>query len=84
MPEDVLMVARRIYTIQLKATRSPLDISRIFPDYEGVKEIRSEDGFYKYVVGEYKTYEEAKKAIEPIMEDFEDAFVREINIFRQK
>ena len=54
MPENVLMVARRIYTIQLKATRNPLDISRIFPNYEGVKEIKAEDGLFKYV-GEYKT-----------------------------
>ncbi|MDY0099141.1 MAG: OmpA family protein [Bacteroidales bacterium] len=84
MPEDVLMVARRIYTIQLKATRNPLDISRIFANYDGVKEIRSEDGFYKYVFGEYKTYAEAKEAIKPVLEEFEDAFVREINIFREK
>ena len=29
-------------------------------------------------------HEEAKEAIKPILEDFEDAFVREINVFREK
>jgi outer membrane protein OmpA-like peptidoglycan-associated protein len=68
-----------IYTIQLKATRTPLNISKIFPGYEGVREIRSDDGFYKYVYGEYSSISKARAALVQIKEDFDDAFIREIS-----
>ena len=83
-PEDKPAVTRRVYTIQLKATRSPLDISEIFPGYEGVREIKADDGFYKYVYGEYPTLARAKAALAPVLKDFDDAFIREINILVNK
>ena len=70
----------RVYTIQLKATRNPLDISKVFPGYEGVREIKAEDGFYKYVYGEFTSITNAKAVLLPVLKDFDDAFVREINI----
>lgn len=77
---DKPAVTKRVYTIQLKATKSPLDISEIFPGYEGVREIRADDGFYKYVYGEFTSISKARAALTPVLEEFSDAFIREINI----
>lgn len=72
--------SRKVYTVQLKATRNPLNISRIFPGYEGVREIRMGDGFYRYIHGEYNSILEAREALARIRNDFDDAFIREIDI----
>jgi len=77
-------LTRRVFTIQLKATKSPIDISRIFPGYEGVKEVVAEDGFYKYVFGEYDSIAEAREVLADIKKDFDDAFIREINVLINK
>jgi outer membrane protein OmpA-like peptidoglycan-associated protein len=74
------VLTRKVYAIQLKATKSPIDISRIFPGYEGVKEIVNEDGFYKYVFGEYDSIAKAREVLADVKKDFEDAFIREINV----
>ena len=71
---------RKVFTIQLKALRSPVDIERIFPGYDGIREIPSEDGFYKYVLGEYASIAQAREALERVKKDFDDAFIREINV----
>ena len=65
-----------IYSIQLKATRNPLDIGRIFSRIEGVKEMKSSDGFYKYYCGDYLTHSQAVEALLAIKKSgFEDAFI---------
>ncbi len=56
-------LTRMVYSIQLKATRNPIDIDRIFPGYEGVREIVADDGFYKYVWGEFRSVADAKDAL---------------------
>lgn len=71
---------RRVFTIQLKATRNPVDISEIFPGYEGIREIPADDGFYKYVFGEFTSIGRAREVLTDVMKDYEDAFIREINI----
>ena len=63
-----------VYSIQLKATRSPIDINRIFPGYTGVREIIADDGFYKYVWGEFRSVADAKAALVDVKKDFDDAF----------
>jgi outer membrane protein OmpA-like peptidoglycan-associated protein len=69
-------IDQRIYSIQLKATRNPLDISKIFSGIEGVKEIKSGDGFYKYYCGEYLSQSKAREALLTIKKSgFEDAFI---------
>lgn len=72
--------AIRVYTIQLKATKTPLNIAKVFPNIEGVREVRADDGFYKYVTGQYKSFSKAREALKPLKELFEDAFIREINV----
>ncbi len=57
------VLTRRVFTIQLKATRSPIDARKIFPGYKGVKEVVADDGFYKYVYGEYASIAQAKEAL---------------------
>ena len=74
------ITSERVYTIQLKATKTPLNIAKVFPNIEGVREVRADDGFYKYVTGEYKSYSKAQEALKPLKELFEDAFIREINV----
>jgi hypothetical protein len=72
-------VDRTIVTIQLKATRNALNINKVFSGLEGVKEIRSSDGFYKYYYGEYRSPEKAKEDLETIKKlGFEDAFVKNL------
>jgi outer membrane protein OmpA-like peptidoglycan-associated protein len=72
---------QRVYTIQLLATRNPLNISRIFSGLEGVREIKANDGYYKYSYGEYKALSKAKEALLSIKKlGYEDAFIRDLNL----
>ncbi len=72
-----------VYSIQLKATRSPIDIDRIFPGYKGVREIvADDDGFYKYLWGEFRSIADAKAALIEVKKDFDDAFIRQVNSIR--
>jgi outer membrane protein OmpA-like peptidoglycan-associated protein len=70
----------KIYTIQVKASRNPLNM-RLFRDIEDIREIYSEDGYYRYVTGEYSQMTQAKEALVPIKDaGFSDAFIRELNL----
>jgi outer membrane protein OmpA-like peptidoglycan-associated protein len=76
------MTNQMVYTVQVKATKSPLKISLIFPGIEGITEIKTDDGFYKYYYGQYKSLSKAKEALEFIKKaGFEDAFIRQIKTF---
>jgi outer membrane protein OmpA-like peptidoglycan-associated protein len=74
------LYSRKLFGIQLKATKSPVDVSKAFPGYKGVKEIAKEDGFYKYIYGEYDSIAKAREVLNDVKKDFEDAFIREINV----
>jgi outer membrane protein OmpA-like peptidoglycan-associated protein len=68
-----------VYTIQLLATRNPLNISWVFSGIEGVKEIKTIDGLYKYYCGEYQTLSKAKEALLSMKKlGYEDAFIRDL------
>ena len=75
---DKPVSTRTVFTIQLKATKNPIDIRKVFPGYEGVKEIINDDGFYKYVFGEFNSIAKAREAIVDVKKDYADAFIREI------
>ncbi len=84
IPGERPVLNQRFFTIQLKATRAPVD-RNIFRGYEGVRETREIDGLHHYLYGSYPTIEEAKAVLEKIEEEeFSDAFVREINILIDK
>jgi len=83
-PEGQPESTRKIYTIQLKATKGPLDIIKSFPGYNGVKEIVADDGLYKYVYGEFPTIAKAKENLEIVKKDYEDAFIKEMDVMTDK
>jgi outer membrane protein OmpA-like peptidoglycan-associated protein len=71
---------QKVYTIQLKATRNPLNIEKVFNELEGITEIKTADGLFKYVYGEYNTFSKAKTALLLIKKSgYEDAFIRDFN-----
>jgi len=85
IPDTIIMDTnqsnQRVYTIQLLATRNPLNISRIFSGIEGVLEKKADDGYYKYYYGEYKALSKAKEALLLIKRSgYQDAFIRDLNL----
>jgi outer membrane protein OmpA-like peptidoglycan-associated protein len=78
------LLTKKAFSIQLKATKSPIEVRKVFPGYEGVRETIAEDGFYKYLYGEYSSIAKAKEALIDVRKDFEDAFIREVNVLINK
>jgi outer membrane protein OmpA-like peptidoglycan-associated protein len=74
-----LATGKRIYTIQLLAVKTPVSMD-LFKELKGVREILDDDGYYKYVLGEYSNMSQAQEAIKPVYEaGFKDAIIRELN-----
>jgi outer membrane protein OmpA-like peptidoglycan-associated protein len=68
-----------LYTIQLAASKNKLPMNR-FSTVPGVKEIASSDGYYRYIYGEFKTYLQAKSALNSIREaGFNQAYIRKLD-----
>ena len=74
----------KIYTIQLKASKVQLPMNQ-FKDVEGVSEIFSGDGYYRYVHGNYSSFSKAKAEL-ILMQDsgFTNAFIRDLNSITDK
>jgi outer membrane protein OmpA-like peptidoglycan-associated protein len=69
----------KIYIIQLSASKTPLNINQ-FKVQEEVKEIKGNDGYYRYVFGEFEGFLKAKTALEDIQKaGYKDAFIKEYN-----
>lgn len=69
-----------IYTLQLIATRNQLNINLVFAGLEGVTELRTDDGLYKYFYGEYETLSKAREALLSIKKSgYKDAFIKQID-----
>jgi outer membrane protein OmpA-like peptidoglycan-associated protein/tetratricopeptide (TPR) repeat protein len=67
------------YTIQLGATRNPINAGKIFSGLHGVSEIKANDGYYKYYYGEYPTLSEAKDTLLIVHKaGYEDAYIRNL------
>lgn len=67
------------YTIQLGATKNPVNVNSIYSGLSGVLEIKAVDGLYKYYYGEYPTFTEAKDALSVVHKSgYEDAFIRNL------
>lgn len=80
LPIVTKTTGKKVYTIQLKASRVPLN-KKIFGNLAEVREFPGEDGYYRYVVGEYKSYSAAKEALKQVTgSGFSDAFIREFGI----
>lgn len=73
-----------IYTLQLHALMSPLPKAQ-WPNVPGVREILGQDGYYRYIKGEYKGYAAARKALEDLQrQGFTNAFIKEINLLERQ
>jgi len=69
-----------IYTIQIKASLSPLNMN-LFNDIRDVREVYGEDGYYRYLAGEYQSMADARKELQSIQKaGFGEAFVRELKL----
>jgi outer membrane protein OmpA-like peptidoglycan-associated protein len=67
----------RIYIIQLRASKVPLDIT-LFKGIEGVREIKGNDGYYRYVYGEFEGFSKAKTELGNLQKsDYKDAFIKD-------
>jgi outer membrane protein OmpA-like peptidoglycan-associated protein/tetratricopeptide (TPR) repeat protein len=74
----------KIYTIQVKASINSLNM-RLFTDIRDIRELFSEDGYYRYISGEYNQLSKAKEALMTIRNaGFSDAFIRELNLLINK
>jgi outer membrane protein OmpA-like peptidoglycan-associated protein/tetratricopeptide (TPR) repeat protein len=72
-------IDQAVVTIQVKATRNPININKIFSGLDGVNEIKASDGFYKYYYGAYKNINTARENLANIKKmGFEDAFIRNL------
>ena len=67
------------YTIQLGATRNPINAGKIFSGLHGVSEVKANDGYYKYYYGEYTSVSDAKNALLIVhKEGYDDAYIRNL------
>ncbi|MEN8157221.1 MAG: OmpA family protein [Bacteroidota bacterium] len=66
------------FTIQLLATKAKFQSSR-FAKLEDVREYRCKDGLYRYTVSAYRTFGEAKHALDKLQDsDYPDAFIQTV------
>ena len=66
------------YTIQIMALLKPVDVS-YFSNVEMVKMIKGEDGFHRYITGEFNKLASARKKLKEIRKlGYHDAFIRKL------
>ncbi|MFH0842615.1 MAG: OmpA family protein [Bacteroidota bacterium] len=76
---SVSATGKRVYTIQLTTAKSPVNMD-MFREMKGVREILDDDGYYKYLFGEYESQAQAQEALKAALEaGFAGAEIREIN-----
>ena len=74
----------KVYTIQLKASKSQLNMN-LFKGVDGVSEVYSDDGYYRYVCGKFSSFTKAKIELVHLQESgFKNAFIREFNSLTHK
>ena len=72
------------YTIQISASKQRLNLKQ-FAKIDGVREIASDDGYYRYVCGDYSSFAEAQKALGNIKKTgLDKAFIRDFNTLLDK
>jgi len=74
----------KIYTVQLRASKTQLNMN-LFKGIDGVTEIFSDDGYYRYVYGKFSSFTKAKTEMVHLQESgFKNAFIREFNSLTHK
>jgi predicted CXXCH cytochrome family protein len=75
---------KTVYTIQLLASKTHVNMSR-FKGINGVREIVSPDGYFRYVCGEYNATVNANSDLVHFHETgYKNAFIRELNSLIKK
>jgi hypothetical protein len=81
---SVQIAGEKVYAIQLKASKTQLNLN-LFKGIDGVNEIFSDDGYYRYVYGKYSSFTRAKAEMVRLQESgFKNAFIRELNLITHK
>jgi outer membrane protein OmpA-like peptidoglycan-associated protein len=76
--------AEKIYTIQLKASKVRLSMNE-FKGVDGVREIFSDDGYYRYVHGSFSAFSKARTELIRMQDSgFTNAFIRDLNSITDK
>lgn len=74
----------KTYTIQLLASASPVNLNS-FSTFGGVKEIKGNDGIFRYIFGEYEGFSKAKEALGNVQRSgYKDAFIKEYNLLMRQ
>jgi hypothetical protein len=72
-----------VYTVQLKAAVKQIEMKE-FKGIYGIREIVCDDGYYRYIFGEFNTFKKAQDALAPFLKSgYPDAFVRDLNLLIQ-
>jgi hypothetical protein len=75
--------SKLVYTVQLKAAVKQIEIKE-FKGIYGIREIVCDDGYYRYIFGEFNTFKKAQDALAPFLKSgYPDAFVRDLNLLIQ-
>lgn len=83
-PKNSQVTANVFYTIQLNAAKERLNMNK-YKSINGVREIKSSDGYYRYIYGDYSSISKAKPDLELIHNSgFRDAFIKELKISERK
>jgi tetratricopeptide (TPR) repeat protein len=70
----------KTYSVQLMALKTPIDIS-FFKNVDGIQQKKYDDGYYRYTVGNTKSYTEAQELKETIKKaGYKDAYIRVNNV----
>ncbi len=73
-------MADAAYTIQLMALKKPVDLSTI-TNVPNVNELKGDDGYYRYTIGSFATYNDAKSSLSSVIESgYEKAFIKKVKI----
>jgi len=70
----------KTYSVQLMALKTPVDIS-FFKNVDDVQQKKYDDGYYRYTVGNTKSYSEAQQIRETLNKaGYKDAYIRVNNV----
>jgi outer membrane protein OmpA-like peptidoglycan-associated protein len=79
-PLPTISGEKPVYTIQISASKKQIDVGQ-FKNVNGVMEIKSDDGYYRYLYGEFETFATAKAAASQLHKSgYPNAFIRNLNL----
>lgn len=72
-----------LYTIQIHALKTPVENE--FENLRNVRVIKGSDGFYRYVVGEYRGYSRALEALKTIKScGYPQAYIKDFSVLEEQ